>query len=68
MSLGKTTPILRIFDETKAKEFYVDFLVFNIDWEHIGLKMGYLCICKFQKTTVSCIYLNIMEIVALVQQ
>ncbi len=34
MSLGKTTPILRIFDETKAKEFYVDFLGFNIDWEH----------------------------------
>ena len=34
MSLGKTTPILRIFDEAKAKEFYVDFLGFNIDWEH----------------------------------
>lgn len=27
-------PILRIFDETKAKEFYVDFLGFEIDWEH----------------------------------
>lgn len=27
-------PILRIFDETKAKEFYVDFLGFTIDWEH----------------------------------
>lgn len=34
MSLGKTTPILRIFDEVKAKEFYVDFLGFKIDWEH----------------------------------
>jgi catechol 2,3-dioxygenase-like lactoylglutathione lyase family enzyme len=32
--LGKTTPILRIFDEAKAKEFYVDFLGFKIDWEH----------------------------------
>lgn len=25
MTLGKITPILRIFDEAKAKEFYVDF-------------------------------------------
>jgi len=29
-----TCPILRIFDEAKAKEFYVDFLGFSIDWEH----------------------------------
>lgn len=34
MTLLKTTPILRIFDEAKAKEFYVDFLGFTIDWEH----------------------------------
>lgn len=34
MSLGNTTPILRIFDESKAKEFYIDFLGFEIDWEH----------------------------------
>jgi uncharacterized glyoxalase superfamily protein PhnB len=34
MSFGKTTPILRIFDEAKAREFYVGFLGFNIDWEH----------------------------------
>jgi hypothetical protein len=26
MSFGKTTPILRIFDEAKAKAFYIDFL------------------------------------------
>lgn len=32
--MGKTTPILRIFDETKAREFYVDFLGFKVDWEH----------------------------------
>lgn len=30
----KTIPILRIFDVEKAKEFYVDFLGFTIDWEH----------------------------------
>ena len=34
MSFGKTTPILRIFDEAKAKEFYVEFLGFRVDWEH----------------------------------
>ena len=34
MSFGKTTPILRIFDEHKAKEFYIGFLGFTIDWEH----------------------------------
>ena len=34
MKLGRITPILRIFDEAKAKEFYIDFLGFKIDWEH----------------------------------
>lgn len=34
MSFGNTTPILRIFDEAMAKEFYVEFLGFKIDWEH----------------------------------
>jgi len=27
-------PILRSFDEAKAKEFYVDFLGFTVDFEH----------------------------------
>jgi uncharacterized glyoxalase superfamily protein PhnB len=31
---AEAIPILRIFDVTKAKEFYVDFLGFTIDWEH----------------------------------
>lgn len=34
MTLGTTTPILRIFDEAKARDFYVDFLGFKVDWEH----------------------------------
>lgn len=34
MRIHSTTPILRIFDEVKAKEFYVDFLGFKIDWDH----------------------------------
>jgi hypothetical protein len=30
----RTIPILRSFDEAKAKEFYVGFLGFSIDFEH----------------------------------
>ena len=30
----RAIPILRIFDVAKAKEFYLDFLGFRIDWEH----------------------------------
>lgn len=32
-SFLKITPILRIFDERKAREFYLDFLGFNLEWE-----------------------------------
>lgn len=28
------TPVLRILDVTKAKEFYIDWLGFSVDWEH----------------------------------
>ena len=28
------TPIFRIFDEEKAREFYLSFLEFKVDWEH----------------------------------
>jgi uncharacterized glyoxalase superfamily protein PhnB len=34
MSLGNPIPILRIFDEAKAREFYVGFLGFTVDFEH----------------------------------
>jgi catechol 2,3-dioxygenase-like lactoylglutathione lyase family enzyme len=27
-------PILRSFDEAKAREFYIDFLGFQVDWQH----------------------------------
>ena len=30
----RTVPILRIFNVAKAKEFYVDFLGLQVDWEH----------------------------------
>jgi catechol 2,3-dioxygenase-like lactoylglutathione lyase family enzyme len=34
MKLLSSIPIFRIFDVKKAKEFYVDYLGFSIDWEH----------------------------------
>ncbi|HEX8595993.1 MAG TPA: glyoxalase superfamily protein [Pseudomonas sp.] len=34
MELSAAIPLFRIFSEEKAKEFYVDFLGFSIDWEH----------------------------------
>ncbi|MBU5442741.1 VOC family protein [Paenibacillus sp. MSJ-34] len=32
--MSSVIPILRIFDEGKAKEFYLRFLPFTLDWEH----------------------------------
>jgi len=34
MKVTSVRPILRIFDLQKAKEFYVDWLGFKVDWEH----------------------------------
>jgi catechol 2,3-dioxygenase-like lactoylglutathione lyase family enzyme len=34
MRFGSPIPILRTFDEAKAREFYLGFLGFTIDWEH----------------------------------
>jgi catechol 2,3-dioxygenase-like lactoylglutathione lyase family enzyme len=34
MKVERVVPILRIFDIAKAKEFYIDYLGFKIDWEH----------------------------------
>lgn len=34
MNASKVIPILRIFDEAKAIEFYVDWLGFTVDWTH----------------------------------
>jgi catechol 2,3-dioxygenase-like lactoylglutathione lyase family enzyme len=34
MKLSQPVPILRMLDEAKAREFYVDFLGFKVDWEH----------------------------------
>jgi uncharacterized glyoxalase superfamily protein PhnB len=32
--LQQTIPILRIFDEDKAREFYINWLGFEVDFEH----------------------------------
>ena len=32
--LQKNIPVLHIFDVAKAKEFYIDWLGFTIEWEH----------------------------------
>jgi uncharacterized glyoxalase superfamily protein PhnB len=34
IAFQKTIPILRIFSVEKAKEFYVEYLGFTVDWEH----------------------------------
>ncbi len=34
MHLAAPVPVLRIFDEGKARAFYVDWLGFRVDWEH----------------------------------
>lgn len=34
VSLAMGIPVLRIFDVEKAREFYLGFLGFNMDWDH----------------------------------
>lgn len=34
ISFDSTIPVLRIFSIEKAREFYVDYLGFAVDWEH----------------------------------
>lgn len=34
MRVKKIIPVLRILDENKSKEFYIDFLGFSVEFEH----------------------------------
>ena len=34
MRFERAVPVLRIFDEAKADEFYIGYLGFTVDWEH----------------------------------
>jgi catechol 2,3-dioxygenase-like lactoylglutathione lyase family enzyme len=52
MQMKSPIPILRIFNEAKAKEFYVDFLGFKIDWEH---RFGDNCPLYMQVSRDACV-------------
>ena len=32
--VGSSIPVLRMFDEVKARAFYLEFLGYEVDWEH----------------------------------
>jgi len=34
MRVDRVIPLLRIFSVEKAREFYIDYLGFSVDWEH----------------------------------
>lgn len=34
MRMSQATPIIRFYDEGLTKEFYIDFLGFQLEWEH----------------------------------
>ena len=34
LHIEKTIPLVRIFDESKAREYYCTWLGFQVDWEH----------------------------------
>ena len=34
VNFSRVVPVLRIFDIDKARQFYVDYLGFTVDWEH----------------------------------
>lgn len=53
VQFGRTVPVLRSFDEARARDFYIDFLGFEIAFEHrfgdnfplyLGLRRGNCCV------------------------
>jgi catechol 2,3-dioxygenase-like lactoylglutathione lyase family enzyme len=40
MAADIAIPILRIFDEAKALEFYIGYLGFHVNWENRGAERG----------------------------
>ena len=49
---GAPVPVLRIHDEALAREFYVDYLGFTVEWEHRfepGMPL-YLRVCRDETT------------------
>ena len=45
--ISSSIPVMRMFDEAAARAFYVDYLGFEIEWEH-----------RFHKTAESPLYLQ----------
>ena len=45
---SSSIPVMRMFDEAAARAFYVDYLGFEIEWEH-----------RFHKTAESPLYLKL---------
>lgn len=43
--VGVPVPVLRSFDETRAREFYIDYLHFSVEWEHRFDHADSLCTC-----------------------
>src|SRR6266496_48870 len=60
-------PIHRIFDEGKAREFYVDFLGFKVDWEHRS-SPAFPCTCRSPRTGASCTCPGTMATAVLVRR
>ncbi len=51
IDLGPVIPVLRIFSEEKAREFYLDFLSFKVDWEHrFGTRFSHPT-CRYPRGT-----------------
>lgn len=48
MKLDSPIPVLRVFDATLAKAFYVEWLGFRLEWEHqFGANFPrYLCVAR----------------------
>ncbi|WP_373095204.1 glyoxalase superfamily protein [Zhongshania sp.] len=52
----QTIPIMRIFDEEKAKDFYLGYLGMQLDWAHrfAAELPNYRFTCRRQKIILSC--------------
>lgn len=46
--ISSSIPVMRMFDEAAARAFYLDYLGFEIEWEH-----------RFHKTAESPLYLQL---------
>ena len=54
MDLSAPIPIIRIFSEQKAKEFYLDFLGFTLEWEHRFEDQARRCTRRSSAASWSC--------------